>query len=109
MPKILAWHFAHFFFLWSPITYHLVMLCSFCINFAVADCGSPLVVENATESGRRNSSEGASLGTTVTYTCINGFVLNGENTSTCQGDSTWSSPPTCERTFPILLQKYMLQ
>ena len=87
-------------------------ICSFCINVAVADCGSPPVVENAgqRESGRRNPGGGASLGTTVMYTCITGYVISGESTRTCQADSTWSgSPPTCERRFPILLHEYVLQ
>ena len=37
---------------------------------------------------------------TATYTCDEGFELNGTQTRTCQSDGTWSGdPPTCERMY----------
>jgi len=43
---------------------------------------------------------GLTLGDTATYTCDDGFELNGAETRTCQSDETWSDvPPTCERKY----------
>ena len=37
-------------------------------------------------------------GSTATYTCDEGFELNGVQNRTCQSDGTWSDvPPTCDR------------
>ena len=42
---------------------------------------------------------GLTPGSTATYTCNEGFELNGVQTRTCQSDATWSDdPPTCDRT-----------
>ena len=42
---------------------------------------------------------GLNPGSTATYTCDEGFELNGVETRTCQSDGTWSDvPPTCDRT-----------
>lgn len=36
-------------------------------------------------------------GSTATYTCNFGFVLNGDTSRTCQDNLTWTgSDPTCE-------------
>ncbi|XP_055973137.1 sushi, von Willebrand factor type A, EGF and pentraxin domain-containing protein 1 [Sorex fumeus] len=36
------------------------------------------------------------FGSTVKYTCVDGFFLKGETTTFCQADGTWSSPlPEC--------------
>ena len=42
---------------------------------------------------------GNSAGDTATYTCNDGFELNGEDVLNCQADGTWDNPPpTCEST-----------
>ncbi|XP_019618629.1 PREDICTED: sushi, von Willebrand factor type A, EGF and pentraxin domain-containing protein 1-like [Branchiostoma belcheri] len=34
----------------------------------------------------------------VTFSCLSGFTLNGNGTSVCQADQTWSGhPPSCDR------------
>ena len=36
-------------------------------------------------------------GTVVTYTCIEGFELFGNEMRTCQGNRSWTgNPPTCQ-------------
>ena len=43
---------------------------------------------------------GLAPGDTATYTCDEGFELNGAETRTCQGNETWSGvPPTCKRKY----------
>ena len=38
------------------------------------------------------------VGSIATYSCIEGFILNGDETRTCQSDEQWSgNDPTCER------------
>ena len=40
----------------------------------------------------------ANSGDTCSYTCNNGYKLNGSATRTCQIDGSWSdSDPVCER------------
>ena len=42
---------------------------------------------------------GNSAGDTTSYTCNDGFELNGEDVLNCQADGTWDNPPpTCEST-----------
>ena len=44
---------------------------------------------------------GLTPGSTATYTCDEGFELNGVQNRTCQSDGAWSDvPPTCDRTLP---------
>ena len=35
-------------------------------------------------------------GDTCTYTCDDGYMVEGEMTVTCQDDGTWSDETTCE-------------
>ena len=34
--------------------------------------------------------------TTGTITCDEGYIVSGNNITTCQNDGTWSSIPSCE-------------
>ena len=44
------------------------------------------------------SLSGTTAGSTATYSCDDGFTLQGRSTRTCQTNSQWSgSAPTCER------------
>jgi len=43
---------------------------------------------------------GLTPGSTATYSCDEGFVLNGTQIRTCQSDGTWSdAAPTCDRMY----------
>ena len=44
--------------------------------------------------------DGLTPGSVATYSCDEGFELNGVRTRTCQNDGTWSDDaPTCERMY----------
>lgn len=44
------------------------------------------------------SLSGTTVGSTATYSCNDGFTLQGQSTRTCQSNSQWSgSAPTCQR------------
>ncbi|XP_060587822.1 sushi, von Willebrand factor type A, EGF and pentraxin domain-containing protein 1-like [Ruditapes philippinarum] len=60
-------------------------------DFQCVPCGPTPVIENAI------CKDGVSiLGTQRTYTCMIGYVLKGNPTTTCQDDATWSNPSfTC--------------
>ncbi len=49
------------------------------------DCG-PLTVTN----GQISTSSGTTFMNTATYTCDDGYTLNGVSDRTCQADRTWS-------------------
>lgn len=56
---------------------------------------------------------GTTLGSLATYSCIEGYELNGEEQRTCQMDRTWSGvEPTCDRkqicidTHCVLVQRH---
>ena len=60
----------------------------------VISCGDPGNVPNAFKSGGYNYNED------VTYTCLDGYNLIGNNPITCKGDKTWSgSPPLCDSMY----------
>ena len=43
------------------------------------------------------SAEGNTFGSQASYSCSEGYVLNGNNIRMCQSDRQWSgSEPTCE-------------
>jgi hypothetical protein len=61
------------------------------------NCGAPPTVTNAgapTVSGGASGGSTDTLGATAAYTCNQGYVLNGAN-STCGASGMWSSAPTC--------------
>ncbi len=40
--------------------------------------------------------DGRFVGATATYTCINGYILQGDSQRTCQNSGQWSgSEPSC--------------
>ena len=50
---------------------------------------------------------GLAPGDITTYTCKDGYILNGEATRTCGTDSNWSGmPPTCDRKYVNILIKH---
>ncbi len=58
------------------------------------DCG-PLTINNG-----QVSTSGTTFMMTATYTCDDGYTLNGGNIRTCQANEMWSgSDPTCDRKF----------
>ncbi|XP_077500331.1 sushi, von Willebrand factor type A, EGF and pentraxin domain-containing protein 1-like isoform X2 [Amblyomma americanum] len=62
-------------------------------------CQEPLTVANGV-AGLASKVDGARLVVTVVYSCIQGFVLTGAQTLTCdaEGAGAWSDDvPTCER------------
>ena len=62
----------------------------------VVDCGTP----NATTNGQVNHTAGTSFGQTATYSCDTGYILDANNTRTCQATGVWSgSAPTCQGVF----------
>ena len=66
---------------------------SILVYFTAVDCGS-LTVPN----GKVSTSSGTTFMNTATYTCDDGYTLNGTSTRTCQASGTWSlTAPTCDR------------
>ncbi len=63
------------------------------LNLYIAvDCGSLTDPEN----GQVNTSSGTTIGSTASYSCNNGYTLNGDNTRTCESNGVWSnSQPSC--------------
>ena len=60
--------------------------------YAVVFCGDPGVPAN----GFRNVTS-TEFGSTVGYSCVLGYELQGSNARTCQADGLWSgSVPTCQ-------------
>ena len=56
------------------------------------ECGEPEDVENGMKAYT-----GTNFQSTVTYTCITGYILIGDQIRTCQSDRSWSaSKPSCE-------------
>ncbi len=48
-------------------------------------------------NGQVDTSNGTTPGSTATYNCSTGYILNGNSSRTCNSDREWSrSPPTCE-------------
>lgn len=57
-------------------------------------CGWLAPPANGSKEGMRYT-----LGSTVHFSCNNGFSLAGAQSSTCQADGTWSAPtPECQQT-----------
>ncbi len=49
-------------------------------------------------NGLVSTSSGTTFMNTATYTCDDGYTLNGVSTRTCQANGTWSlTAPTCDR------------
>ena len=47
--------------------------------------------------GAVDTSGGTNYKCTAVYTCVTGYVLNGNITRTCQDDTNWGgSEPTCD-------------
>ena len=42
---------------------------------------------------------GVQNGDQVTYSCNEGFTLNGDDTVTCNGVQSWTQPPQCDPSF----------
>ncbi|XP_040859514.1 sushi domain-containing protein 2 [Ochotona curzoniae] len=68
----------------------------------VVTCGWLAPPANGSKEGMRYT-----LGSTVHFSCNNGFSLAGAQSSTCQADGTWSAPtPECQQTgrsYTVLL------
>lgn len=66
-----------------------------CINCIIADIVCPGL--SAPENGNVTSNGFSGWGGEVTYSCNEGYSLEGETERTCQRTATWSlSAPTCE-------------
>ena len=65
-----------------------------CALLAAVSCGP---APEALANGQRSVS-GTTFGSTVKYTCILGYTLQGNNTRTCMANKLWSGrTPTCNR------------
>ena len=63
-----------------------------CVLCLVVDCGHPGDITN----GKVDVSE-STLGEWISYSCDEGYFLNGPYLRTCQSNGTWSgNKPTCE-------------
>jgi len=60
------------------------------LYFSFADCGPPPVVVNASAAEYSSTL----LGSTATYTCIDGFGINGSEVIGCVS-SGWEAEPQC--------------
>ena len=76
----------------------------FCLNIFIwrlliteVSCGDPGSVPSASKSGGYNYND------RVTYTCLAGYTLIGNNIIRCQADKNWSrSPPVCDSMYTFL-------
>ena len=76
-----------------------ITYCSdFIVSYTVAvDCGN---LANPTNG--EVDLTGTIVDSTATYSCDDGFTLQGQSTRTCQDDGQWSgSAPTCERKLDV--------
>ena len=64
------------------------------ISNSVVDCG-PLVHPR---NGRVNTDSGTTYNSVATYSCNEGYYLNGSASRTCMANMEWSPlAPTCDR------------
>ena len=77
---------------------HIDLLCvALSLSTVADDCG-PL---NPPTDGLV-SITGTTVGSTATYTCNDGFGLQGQSTRTCQTNGQWSgSAPICQRKLDV--------
>ena len=62
------------------------------------DCGPPTVPTN----GLVDTPNGATFGSTSTYTCDTGYALSGSQSRSCGADGNWtSSEQVCEGVFEV--------
>ena len=81
--------FAHFVYL----HYSYKQSCNYVLPAAVS-CGP---APKAPANGQRRGS-GTTFGSTVTYSCNPGYILQGDNRRTCMADRQWSGVTThCSR------------
>ena len=67
--------------------------CNYVLPAAVS-CGP---APNAPSNGQQSGS-GTTFGSTVTFTCNQGYNLQGDSRRTCMADGQWNgSAPTCSR------------
>lgn len=65
-----------------------------CIS-TVDNCGAPGVPANGQTFGNSTT-----VGSIVTHTCNEGFVLDGANRRECLSNGSWSEPlPSCKRKY----------
>ncbi len=65
---------------------------SHCLSVAVIEC--PTLI---TDNGEVNIQIGINGNTTATYSCNEGYDLNGNNVRNCEANGQWSGTvPTCE-------------
>ena len=49
------------------------------------------------------------VSSTVTYSCVDGYILNGGSTRTCLSDGMWSGEePTCDGNYYQQLVMYVM-
>ena len=71
--------------------------CTPYFDHLAVDCGDPGIPT----SGQRTLSS-TTYNSVVTYTCDEGYTLQGANSRTCQNNEQWSgSVPQCNREFAI--------
>lgn len=78
----------------DPTQLHLTLL-----SFTVATCSNKMdSIENGdvVYSQDRTRQGQYPEHTTATITCNDGYIVSGDNITTCQNDGTWSSIPSCE-------------
>ena len=72
--------------------------------YTAVDCGS-LTVPN----GQVSAPSGTTFMNTVTYTCDDGYNLNGASDRTCQASGNWDlEEPTCDRKYFCRKQQNLL-
>jgi len=69
------------------------LLMPFILNYSATGCGDPGTPAN----GIRTLTRGTTLGSVVTYECIEGYSLEGPSSRVCQSSGTWSATlPSCK-------------
>ncbi len=74
------------------------------LELTAVDCGSLTNPDN----GQVDTLSGTTFGSTATYSCINGYVLIGVETRSCEADGNWgSTAPTCGKQCKIHDIRYL--